>query len=426
MFKKISQVLTLNSSKNALWLFFDKFLRLGVGLLVGVLVARYLGVDFFGKWNYVIALVSMLSALSTLGLDQVIVKHLLEENEKEYIVLGSAFYLRIVGSFLCTTIVCGFLYFFKSDPQLLYLGLLTSAGLWFQSFDVIDLKYQSLLLSKKTVIVKNISFLAIAAFKIFIIHNQYSYMLIVLATLLEFILVATGLAFSFGISKVIKWKLSIDYTKVLFKQCWPLIFSGVIIMLYMRLDQVMIGEMLGDKFVGYYSISTRFTELWYFIPSIFVSSVYPSLINKYIDKGFAYSIACLKLLKTLFLLSFALAIFFTFFSDIIILTLYGAEYSPAAFTLKLSIWGGIFVFWGMAAGNFLVIENLSKHNFSKSLQGLILNIVLNLILIPKYGINGAALATLISQSYASFFYYVIHKETRHIFKLQAQSILIFK
>jgi PST family polysaccharide transporter len=426
MFKKITQILTLNASKNALWLLIDKIIRLGIGLFVGVLVARYLGPEFFGKWNYVIALIALISALSTLGLDQILVKHLLEKTENEDIVLGTAFWLRLTGSFVCTIIGCVYLYVFKSDTQLILLGFLTSANLWFQSFDVIDLKNQSLLLSKKTVVIKNSAFLLIAVVKLIIIYQGMSLMFLVLATLIEFFLGALGLVFSYGVEKVIKWKFNIKYCKLLFKQCWPLILSGVIIMMYMRIDQVMIGEILGDTYVGFYSVSTRFTELWYFIPSIFVTSTYPSLINKYREEGEVYKRACQRLLKILFLLSFSISVFFVFFSDSIIFYLYGSEYMSAVFTLKVSIWTGVFVFWGMAAGNFLVIENLSKHNFTKSIQGLVINIILNIILIPKYGINGAAIATLVSQSYASYFYYAFYKETRHIFILQTQSILIFK
>jgi PST family polysaccharide transporter len=424
--KKVTQILTLNTSKNALWLLIDKIIRLGIGLFVGILVARYLGPEFFGKWNYVIALIALMSALSTLGLDQILVKHLLEKTENEDVILGTAFWLRLTGSFACTLIGCLYLYVFKSDKELILLGLLTSANLWFQSFDVIDLKNQSLLLSKKTVLIKNSAFLLIAIVKLIIIYRGLSLMFLVLATLIEFFLGALGLVFNYGFEKVIKWKFNIKYCQLLFRQCWPLILSGVIIMLYMRLDQVMIGEILGDKFVGYYSISTRFTELWYFIPSIFVTSTFPSLINKNNEEGLVYKQACLKLLKILFLLSFSISIFFMFFSEPIIFHLYGDEYMSAVFTLKVSIWTGVFVFWGMAAGNFLVIENLSRHNFTKSIQGLVINIILNVILIPKYGINGAAIATLISQSYASYFYYAFYKETRHIFKLQTQSILIFK
>lgn len=423
MIKKITQILTLNTSRNALWLLIDKIIRLGIGLFVGVLVARYLGPVLFGKWNYAIAFISLVSALATLGLDQIVVKHLLDKSEEEHVLLGTAFYLRLIGSFTSTLIVIGYFLFFKNDTLLLFVAVLTAANLWFQTFDVIDLRNQSLLQSRKTVVVKNSAFVLISILRLFFVYFEYSLLSFVILALIECILGALGLILYYGINNLKKWEFNIDYCRVLLRQAWPLILSGIVIMMYMRLDQIMIGEIIGDKGVGLYSVSTRFTELWYFIPSIFATSFFPKLVEKFnIDKKNYYDV-CLKLLKLLFVISFSIAVFFTFFSNFIISFLYGKEYIMSVFALQISIWTGIFVFWGVAAGNMLVIENLNKHNLIKSVQGLLLNVILNLVLIPKYGINGAAIATLISQFYASYFYYAFFKKTRHIFLLQTKSIL---
>lgn len=423
MKEKFSYYIKQKSSKNAIWLFLDKILRLGVGLVVGVLVARYLGPELFGKWNYAIAFISLVSALATLGLDQIVVKHLLDKTEEENVLLGTAFYLRLIGSFLSTLIVIFYFLFFKNDTLLLLVAVLTVLNLWFQSFDVIDLKNQSVLQSRKTVIVKNAVFISVSLVKLIFVYLKFPLLTFVILGLLEVVLGALGLVLYYGISNLNKWKFNINYCKFLLSQAWPLIMSGIIIMMYMRLDQIMIGEMLGEKWVGLYSVSTRFTELWYFIPTIFATSFFPKLIENFnIDKKKYYTI-CLKMFKLLFIISFFIALFFSFFSKFIINFLYGKEYLMSVFALQISIWTGIFVFWGVAAGNMLVIENLNKHNLIKSIQGLSINIILNLILIPKYGINGAAIATLISQIYASYIYYFFFKKTRHIFLLQTKSIL---
>lgn len=422
---KIAYYLKQESSKNVIWLFLDKILRLGVGLIVGVLVARYLGPELFGKWNYAIAFISLVSAIATLGLDQIVVKHLLDKNEEERLLLGTAFYLRLIGSFICTIFVVTYFYFFKNDSLLLGVAFLTVLNLWFQAFDVIDLKNQSLLQSRKTVIVKNSVFVVLSIVRLFFVYFKFSLISFVFLGLLECMLGALGLILYYGINNFTEWKFNIAYCNVLLKQAWPLILSGIVIMMYMRLDQIMIGEMIGDRGVGLYSVSTRFTELWYFIPSVFASSFFPKLVEKFnINKNNYYDV-CLKLLKLLFVISFSIALFFTFSSNFIINFLYGKEYIMSVFALQISIWTGVFVFWGVAAGNMLVIENLNKHNLIKSIQGLLLNILLNLMLIPKYGINGAAIATLISQFYASYLYYFFFKKTRHIFILQTKSILFF-
>jgi PST family polysaccharide transporter len=423
MINKITDILSLNTSRNALWLLLDKIIRLIIGFLVGVLVARYLGPMLFGKWNYAIAFISLLSAFSTLGLDQIIVKHLLDKKEEEHVLLGSAFYLRLTGAFIVTLMVACYFLFLKNDSLLLFVAVLTSANLWFQAFDVIDFRNQSLLQSKKTVVVKNSAFVLISILRIFCVYFEYSLWSFVILALIECVLGALGLILYYGIQNLKKWTFNIDYCFILIRQAWPLIFSGIIIMMYMRLDQVMIGEIIGDKGVGLYSVSTRFTELWYFIPSIFAISFFPKLTEKFNINKMDYYIFCLKFLKFLFIISFSIAVFFSFFSHFIINFLYGKEYLMSVFALQISIWTGVFVFWGVAAGNMLIIENLNKHNLIKSIQGLLLNVGLNLVLIPKYGINGAAIATLISQFYASYLYYFFFKKTRHIFILQTKSIL---
>jgi O-antigen/teichoic acid export membrane protein len=194
----------------------------------------------------------------------------------------------------------------------------------------------------------------------------------------------------------------------------------------MRLDQIMIGEMLGEKSVGLYSVSVRFTEFFYFIPSIFMTSLFPNLVQKFSEDKNKYYMDYLRLMRLLFTLAISIGIFFTFFGDFLISYLYGNQFLAAIDSLKLSIFTGVFVFWGVAAGNMLIIEGLNRHNFIKSVQGLILNILLNFLLIPKYGINGAAFATLISQFYASYLYYLFFRKTRHIFMLQTKSILFIK
>ena len=422
MKKKLVYYIKQNSSKNAIWLFLDKILRLGVGLVVGVLVARYLGPELFGKWNYVIAFIALVSALATLGLDQIVVKHLLEKIETENILLGTAFYLRLIGSFVSTLIVVCYFLFIKNDDLLFLVAVLTVLNLWFQTFDVIDLKNQSALQSKKTVLVKNTVFVVISVLKLLLVYFKYNLLSFVVLGMIEYLLGALGLILYYGINNLRKWKFKIDYCIVLLKQAWPYILSGIVIMMYMRIDQIMIGEMIGDLGVGLYSVSTRFTELWYFIPSIFAISFFPKLVENFNLNKNKYYDACLKLLKLLFVISFSIAIFFTFCSNFIINFLYGKDYLMSVFALKISIWTGVFVFLGYVAGNMLVIENLNKHNLIKSIQGLLLNVILNILLIPKYGINGAAIATLISQFYASYFYFAFFKETRHIFILQTKSI----
>ena len=407
---------------NIIWLFFDRLFRLSVGFIVSIFVTRYLGLEDFGKWNYVIAIIGLLSIISTLGLEQIIVKELLNKRYSEYILLGSMFFLRITGAIICLILLIIIHFIFKKDVIFLYISLILGFNLISQSIEVIDCRNQSNLQSKKTVIIKNYSFAIISIIKCFFIFFKFNLLMFVSLTLIESIFVAIGFIYNYGLDNLKKWKIDFNLIIFLLKESWPLIFSSIIIILYMRIDQIMIGEYLGNKNLGLYSISTKFTEIWYFIPSIFVTSFFPKLNHNYLNNKFLYYKNLLKLFKFLFKISFIISIIFFLFSNNIIEFLYGFEFLEASKALKISIFTGIFVFWGVAAGNVLVIENLNKHNFLKSILSLLINIILNIFLIPKYGITGAAISTLIAQFFSSFLYFFFFKKTRHISLLMIQSI----
>ncbi|WP_121812098.1 flippase [Mucilaginibacter kameinonensis] len=425
LYKKISSVTDMKKmASNAFWLFFDRFLRLGVGLIVGIWVARYLGPQSFGKLNYATALVALMSALSTLGLDQIIIKKVIDHPESNFFFIGTAFFLRVFGGIISLCICCLYVAISDSDKNLLLITFIVSLSPIFSCFDVIDYDFQAKLQSRKTVIAKNGAFIISSVVKALFIIKGFSLVIIVVAIVSESFLAIFGLIIFYKLKNLLLWRLKFSLVKQLLIECWPLMLSSIIVLFYMRVDQIMLDNLAGHKAVGEYSVSVRVTELWYFIPMILTSTLYPKLVKMKDNKDSYYKLVLL-LLKILFFISFSISIVVNSFSVEIVNMLFGKVYREAAFALNISIWTGIFVFWGVGINNILVIENLNIHNFRKSILGLILNVTLNFILIPRYGINGAAIATLISQFFASYLYFAFQKSTRHIFYLQSKSILFF-
>jgi PST family polysaccharide transporter len=411
---------------NAFWLFFDRFVRLGIGMFVGIWMARYLGPSDYGELNYATAIVGLFSILATLGLDSIIIKKIIDHPLEQSLYVGTSFFIRIIGSFF-TFIICVLwtLISDKNNTTILIITCLLAINPFLSCFDVIDYVFQSKLKSRNTVISKNAAFIICSAIRIIMLIEGCSLTVLVITYVIEAVLGAIGLILFYKFPQMLSWRFNLNVARVILKESWPLILSGVIVLLYMRVDQIMIDKMLGPKQVGLYSVSVKFTELWYFIPMILTSTLYPKLISLKNDKVKYYKL-CLQLLKGLFVISFSISIVMTLFSTNLIHILYGNAYISAAFALKISIWTGVFVFWGVGVSNILIIEDLNVHNLKKSLHGVLINIGLNFILIPKFGINGAAMATLISQFYASYLYYLLNRSTRHIFLLQTKSILFFK
>ncbi|MEY3402773.1 MAG: hypothetical protein RLZZ86_2389 [Cyanobacteriota bacterium] len=413
---------------NTGWLFADRILRMGVGLFVGVWVARYLGVQQFGVFNYATAFVALFSTLSTLGLDAIVVRSIVREPEKRAEILGTAFWLKLFGGVTALVLAVGSIIVVRHDDQLTIslVAILSSVGI-FQAFDTIDLWFQSQVQSKYTVIAKNTAFVITALVKVALISFHAPLIAFAWAGLGEVSLGAIGLIISYRVRGYSPWlwPWSSPLAKTLLKESWPLILSGVTIMIYMRIDQIMLGQMIGDKAVGLYSAATRISEVWYFIPMAIASSVSPTIYAaKEISESLYYR-RIEQFLRLLSWLSIVLAVPMSFLSGTIITVLFGKSYEASASILAIHIWASLFVFMGVGTSSWFIAEGLTQFALRRTIIGAITNVFLNIFLIPAYGGVGAAIATVISQAFASFLSNATHPKTRKIFNLQVKSLIPF-
>jgi polysaccharide transporter, PST family len=408
------------------WLFTDRIIRMGLGLLVGVWVARYLGVQQFGVLNYAIAFVAIFSSFSTLGLDVVVIRSIVREPEKRMQILGTTFWLKLFGGVSALVLAVGCIAIVHHDDQLTIslVAILSSIGI-FQVFDTIDLWFQSQVQSKYTVLAKNIAFVIVTLIKIIFIKTKAPLIAFAWLSLGEVGLGAIGLMICYKIKGYSPWlwPLSFPLVKTLLNESWPLILAGISTVIYMRIDQIMIGEMIGNKALGIYSAATRISEIWYFIPIAISSSVNPSIFAAKEKSETLYYQKIENLLRILMLISIVIAIPMSFMSSTLISVLFGNSYAQAGKILAIHIWSSFFVFMGIGISTWFAAEGLIKFELRNTLFGLIINVFLNLFLIPAYAGVGAALATVISQSVATFFVHKTHPKTRKIFDIQVRLLL---
>jgi PST family polysaccharide transporter len=413
---------------NTGWLFADRILRMGVGLFVGVWVARYLGVEQFGIFNYASTFVGLFITISTLGLDGIVIRSIVREPEKRSQILGTAFCLKFFGGVVALVLAVSCIMLVRRDDQLTIslVAILSSVGI-FQAFDTIDLWFQSQVQSKYSVIAKNTAFAIIALVKVFLISTHAPLIAFAWSSLGEIGLGAIGLMITYKISGYSPWfwSWSLPLAKTLLKESWPLILSGLTIMIYMKIDQIMLGEMVGDKAVGLYSAATRISEVWYFIPGVIASSVTPAIYAaKEISEALYYQ-RIEQLIRMLVLISIIISVPMSFMSSTLITILFGNGYAEAGQILAIHIWASMFVFMGVATSPWFIAEGLTEFSFHRSLIGAIVNVVLNFFLIPSFAGIGAAIATLIAYAFAGFFVHSIHPITRNIFHLQLKALLLF-
>jgi len=414
---------------NAAWLLFDKVLRMCVGLAVNIWVVRYLGPDRFGHLSYAIAFVALFGAFATLGLDGIVIREVVRNPHQADEILGSAFYLRLAGG--ATTFIVSVMAIFllrHNAPLSWMLVAIIAAGTIFQAFDVIDFWFQSQVSSRYTVIAKNCAFLLIALVKICLILEHASLVAFAWAALAEILAGAVGLVLAYRKRghRVSDWLPTLNRSRRLLADSWPLILSGFSVAIYMKLDQVMLGEMAGNAAVGIYTSATKLTEIWYMIPMIIVSSVFPAVVqSKDKDEGLYYR-RITRLFSLMAAVSLPIALPMSLASNWLVVRLYGINYQAAGPVLAVHIWASLFVFYGVAQGPWDLTENLTRLAMVRIVIGAIVNILLNLWLIPRYGALGAAIATVVSQALAAVILNVLHEKTRPIFFCQLKSLLFVR
>jgi PST family polysaccharide transporter len=122
--------------------------------------------------------------------------------------------------------------------------------------------------------------------------------------------------------------------------------------------------------------------------------------------------------------SFIAAILLTIISEWLVIKLFGVTYQQSASIVTIHVWCGIFVSLGLASSNWYLAENFQHFMFYRTILGAIINIIANLFLIPRYEILGAAIATLISQAFATYLFDFVNPPTRKIFYMQSKSLFL--
>jgi PST family polysaccharide transporter len=409
---------------NIFWLSFDKVLRILIGLIVGVWIARYLGPAQWGELNYVLAIVSIIVTVTNLGMDGFLVKEVLESPEQKNEILGTAFLMRLTIIPFTTCIALFYFYVLNIELVYYYLFAFLSLNFLIAPFDLIDLEFQSKLQSRLTVVSKNCAYVIGAAAKIYLLLSQKSIIWFAAVMGLETVLAYLFLTFNYQRKyNILDWSFSKTLVKKFLTIGWPFIISNFAIILYMRIDQVMIGNIAGKMELGLFSSAAKITDMFVFIPVAVCSSYMPILVKSKKEgthKEFVQNIQFF--LNWMAKISILLAVIISLFSFQIVKLLYGVKYIEAYKILIIHVWALIPMYLGAAAGQYLVIENLQKYHIYKSISGLILNVGLNIFLIPEYGAIGAAVATLISYFVSAIFSNYFFGPTKLLFSYQLKSI----
>jgi len=410
--------------KNTGWLFIGRVGSLLIKMVVGIAIARYLGREQNGIITGGTVYIYFFSAVASLGLDQFIVKELHQFPDSHNKILGTAFWLKLLAGLCCVPLIWAAYHLYPAKGTPYYFVLIFSSIGIIQAFNVIDSYYQSRVQAKYIMQVQVTGNILSAVIKLLFIWCGMPLISFVYAYAFDFLILSVGYYFSYQRRghTIFNWTFERALARKLFSLSWPLILSGVMVSLYMKIDQIMIQNLAGVKEAGAYATVAQLSEAWNFLPAVIVTSLFPAILNARRDDNNRYKRRIQHLYDLMVYISVPVAIVITFISPFIYKYLLTPEYAYAAPVLSVHIWSAVFVFLGAANGQYLVAENYVKLTFIRSCFGALVNVLLNLVLIPKMGMMGAAVATLIGYACSTFFVLLIPK-TQHQGLMMLKSLL---
>lgn len=412
-----------NKLKNILWLFAEQGGRFVSGILITILIINYLGAEQFGIFSISISINAILTPLVGLGIAPILFKEIAKSKRKAKVYLRCSIALRLIISvFILFTITAINLFL---DHRSLSLLNLLAVGLLFDSFLGFKDYFSALLLNRYFTISSIISviFQVIAALTCVLAKLD-----LIWFVLPYIILKASQTALLYYFFSKLESKINITLNnkiaKYLLKQSIPMMLAAFAGLLYGVQDQFFINAMLGEKQVGIYVVGIKLVISLMILPTIISNVFFPDLVECHKNKClFNHKIT--GLYSFFFILGAFLFFVFFFGSDFIIGLLFSSEFANSA--QVMSIYSIIFVIAFLQSLNnkVLLLENLQKIIFYRAIFSLIVNGLLNMIMIPIWGINGAALSTILSEVLI-IVSYAATPSTRVLIKYQVNALNIFR
>lgn len=413
--------------ENIGWMFFDKIFRAGLVFCLNIWVTRYLGPDRFGLLSYATSVVLLFLAIANLGLYGIVVRDLVRFPVARHEILGSALILKMVGGLVCLAISLIAVHQMRPDDQnTSLLVAIIGFGMFFQAFEVFDFWFLSQLQSRYSLFANMPALVFGSTLKIYLVITGAPLVAFAWTALFEVVCGSLGFLVIYhrATGDLFRLRVSGGWVRRLLRDCCPLIFAGIMVMVYTRIDQVMLGQMLGNQAVGVYAAAAQIAEFWFVIPVIILQSIFSSLI-KVREKGEKeYYKTLQKSFDLMALVSYPFILVLVLFSGTIMTTLYGPAYTEGGRILAIYVVSGVFVMLGHVREYWVTMENITQLSLYSTTLGALVNVALNYLLIPALGPVGAAYATLAALFCSCYLINLLSPRTIKIFHMQTQALMV--
>lgn len=410
-----------NVNTSVLWYSSERLVKLCVSLVMSGLIAQKLGVTQQGELTYYLSITTILSVISSFSLELISVSEFSKNKNNEKKLLNLTIF-RFITSFLYMIIALAIFHILSLNTTI---GLLIASTNIFSVASVYEAYYLNQKKGKYITLTRLSSFFIFIIYKLYIIYyiDQYVLLQIAICTALETMFIFICYALNSRI--IFIEKVDFKYIRYIFRKALPLIISSCVIMLYNRIDQVMIANMNNLSDLGIYSISVKISDAYNALLTAILAASIPSVISNK-DNHDKFKNRYIKLIRILNIFSLLGVLFVLFLGEQAVYFIFGDEYISSHTSMTILVCAIPFSTMAVASTHWLISDGNEKLRLSRSVFSLILNIVLNFVLIPIWGINGAAVATLISQIYAGIAGYALSSKTRKIFFYHLSSFNLLK
>jgi len=425
---KYTNKLSENKKKvfaNLFWAMTGKIVNMAGSLLVGILVARYLGPSQYGLMNYVISYVTLFTIISNFGLDNIEIRELSRTPERKEYILGTCFRIRMFFATFAFILVILSLILFNANAFTSCMILLYSVTLYTGSFNIIRNYFTSIVKNEYVVKSEITRTIIGACIKVVLLWIKAPLEYFIAATAFDTVLVASGYCFSYKktIGKVSEWKYDKTIVSYYIRESFPLVLSGAAVIIYQRIDQVMIGNMIDNASVGYFATAGKFLDLVLFLPMVLTQTVTPLLVKAKERNKEEYERKEQQFVSIVVWISILLSVVVSMSAYWLIYFTYGEKYLMAVPILQIMAFKTVGMALSSSSGQIIIMEHIQKWAFIRNIIGCIICVGLNFLLIPKYGVIGSAWVTIITVAFTGCFANIFIPPYHKIMKIQIHALL---
>ena len=407
---------------NSVWMIIQHMYSMLTSLIIVALIARHLGPSDYGLINYCASVITIFTTLAGLGLENLIVSEIIRNPDREGGYLGTALVMRLASSFISYPLILALIAALNpGNNTLLLVAAFQALGMVFQSYDVLVYWFR-LKLKMKYVSVALICAITVASLlRVMLLVNKATVEWFALAISVQAFVAGLLITAFFLTKKDVRLKVNSNDAKALLRISYNCIISSMSIVIYMEADKIILENMTDSAHVGIYSAAVLMATCWQFIPNALIDSSRPVILEKRKISYEEYIDQFKLIMGGVNLMSFVFALLMTCLGWVVIYVIYGIEYLGAFIPLIILSWASFIGVSGYTRTIWITGESLYKYEKYYAVSAAILNIVLDIVFIWKFGIVGAAVATLITYVYEVLIVPLFFKETKAFTRMYFQS-----